>query len=406
MIKRWQEDNLNSLLRARRVAHLTGARQCGKTTLAKIVAASKMRLMTLDNPAVLRAAQDDPIGFVKNKDGKALVIDEIQKAPELLNAIKMQVDRDSSRGQYLITGSSNLHFMKTVTDSLAGRLGHLRLRTLSLGEQLGSSGRFLSDAFRGSFKASYPEFGKREVIHQALQGGYPEVLDLSEKDRRLWYGDYLNDLLLRDIREITEVRKVEALREVAMWLLAHSTKFFDLKELCGKAALSYETALNYIAALKALYVFDEVPAWTGRDYAAIGKRSKYVVADTGLLANCLGWKEDRVYLDDDACGKLVESWVYHELASLADLTGELEISQYRDRHQHEIDFIVQNANGELLGIEVKSGTNVGSRDFQHLKWFKKNLSKGSFWGVVLYSGSETLSFGENLYAVPLSALGS
>lgn len=405
MIKRWQESNLKELFSSRRVAHLTGARQSGKTTLAKMVANKEMRYLTLDNFAHLRAAEEDPVSFVERVNGKPLVIDEIQKAPDLLNAIKIAVDQDSSRGQYLITGSANLNFMKSVTDSLAGRIGHIRLRTLSLGEMNGAAGSFLKKAFGGRFEATYPNMSKRDVIHHAFQGGYPEIFESSASARRMWYQDYLSDLILRDVRSITEIRKVESLRTTAQWLLAHSSKFFDINELSAKAHLSYETVMSYIAALKALYLFDEVPAWTMSDYAAVGKRAKYFVADAGLLANCLGWDEEAVYFDDDACGKLVESWVYHELAALAEKEGGFEIFQYRDSRKREIDFIVKNAKGDLLGIEVKSGTNIGKNDFKHLRWFKETLAKGSFRGIVLYSGSETLRFGEGFYAVPLSALG-
>ena len=403
MIKRWQECDLRRNLSVRRGVHLTGARQCGKSTLAEFVADGKMRHLSLDESLFLKAAKDDPATFVERRDGRTLVIDEIQKAPELLNAIKIKVDHDSSRGQYLITGSSNLHFVKAVADSLAGRLGRVRLRTLTLGEVRGGAGDFLKMAFAQDFPPEMEKFDKRDVIHCAFCGGYPEPMEFDVKLRMEWYHEYLDDLLKKDVKDVTEIRKVDALRKVARWLLSYSSKFFDLKDMCAASGIGKETAETYLSALKALYVFDGVPPWSGSDYAKLGKRTKYYATDAGLLANLLGWDEDSVYYDNDVCGKLVETWAYHELATLADMHPGCELTQYRDNDKREIDFLVKGDNGRLVGIEVKSGTACAD-DFKHMRWFASRFKIESFTGIVLYSGNEVMSFGNGMYAVPLSAL--
>ena len=390
-------------LAVRRGVHLTGVRQCGKSTLVEYVSDGTMRHLVLDDAMFLKAAKDDPMSFVDRRDGKTLVIDEIQKAPELLNAIKIKVDHDSSRGQYLITGSSNLNFVKAVSDSLAGRLGRVRLRTVTLGEQKGGAGDFLNRAFAHDFPQHTEKFDKRDVIHCAFCGGYPEPMWFDVRSRVAWYHEYLDDLLKKDIQDVTEIRKLDSLRTVARWLLAYSSKFFEMKDMCAASGLSKETAGTYLSALTALYLFDGVPPWADSDYAKLGKRTKYYASDAGLLANLLGWDEESVYYDDDACGKLVETWVYHELAAIVDLNLEYELTQYRDSDKHEIDFVVKNGKGSLLGIEVKSGT-VGAADFKHLKWFASQFARHDFTGIVLYSGSEVLSFGGGMYAVPLGAL--
>ena len=153
------------------------------------------------------------------------------------------------------------------------------------------------------------------------------------------------------------------------------------------------------------YLFDEVRPWTKSDYSKIGKRSKYYAADTGLISNILGWSEDSIYMNDDRSGKMMETWVYQNLASLVDRDSDYEILQYRDSNKREIDFIVERNDGAMLGIEVKSGSALGPNDFKHLKWFAKNLAKGEFTGVVLYSGEHSLRFGEGFFAVPLAVLG-
>ena len=404
MIQRWQEDAVRRALLARRAVHLTGARQCGKTTLAEYVSAGKMRHVTLDDAMYLKSAQSAPSDFVERVDGKTLVIDEIQKAPELLDAIKIKVDHCNDRGQYLLTGSSNLRFMKAVKDSLAGRLKTVRLRTLSLGERVGGKGLFLKGAFDHEFSCE-TRLDKRAVIHLAFCGGYPEALEMDPIDRREWFEDYMTDLLVKDIQDVTEIRKIAALRKVVDWLLAHSSKFFDMNDLCAQAQISKPTADGYLEALKSLYLFDAVAPWSKSDYAKIGKREKRFAADPALMANLLGWSEEKVFYDDDANGKLVESWVYHELASLLDLSPGYELTQYRDSDKREVDFLVERDDGAVLGIEVKSG-KADSSDFKHLKWFGANMAKGPFTGIVLYSGAEVLPFGDNLFAVPLSALAS
>lgn len=403
---RWQETYLREMLQERRGVHLTGARQCGKTTLAEYIANNKIPHLTLDNEQYLQAAKNDPYSFItQQKRNGTLIIDEIQKAPELLNAIKIQIDHDNSPGQYLITGSSNLRFAKAVKDSLAGRLGRIRLRTFSLGEIVGGKGDFLKKAFNEDFQTDCISLDKRSLIHQAFCGGYPEPLNFSAKSRKAWYIEYMDDLLTKDIQDVTEIRKADSIKIVANWILAYSSKFFDLKSLCTAAQISKDTLNNYIAGLKSLYIIDEVHPWSDSDYSKIGKRSKYFATDSGLIANILGWNEETVFYDSETCGKLIETWVYQQLASLSDLDLGYEISQYRDSNKREIDFVIKNAEGNLLGIEVKAGS-VSTDDFKHLKWFAKNLAKTKFIGIVLYSGKDVLSFGDKLYAVPLSHLGA
>jgi len=404
MISRWQRGEVVDSLKFRRVVHVTGARQAGKTTLVKMLDVKTCRRYSMDDAGVCKAAEADPFEFVRRPGEGAMVIDEVQKVPAILDAIKMHVDEDDAKGQYLLTGSSNLDFSRKVKDSLAGRLHSVRLRTLAAGEIAGAQPRFLASAFRREFETPSAVLGKRDVIHLAFQGGYPECREFPIRPRKSWFADYLDHLLRKDIQDVTEIRKLDALKEMSLWLLAHSSKFFTMEELCGKASVGKATAESYLSALCALYVFDKVPAWSKTDYDRIGRRPKYFAADTGLMANLLGWDEESVYLDSDLSGKLVESWVYHELAALADAEGGCMISQYRDKNKREVDFVIENEKGALLGVEVKAGSNVGKEDFKHLKWFGENMAQKSYTGIVLYTGEHVQRFGEGYYAVPMSSL--
>ena len=405
MIKRWQEERLVEMMGVRRGVNLTGVRQSGKTTLSEIVRFQKQRRYTLDDKEIRRSAADDPKGFVKHAEGETLILDEIQKVPDLLDAIKMVLDENNDKGQYLLTGSSNLRFSKAIKDSLAGRLGLLRLRTLSLGEIFGNAPTFLDVAFAREFKDEYQEIDKREAIGLAFRGGYPEPREFPERDRRDWFKTYLDDLLTKDIKDVTEIRKLDVLKSVATWLLARSAQFFSVDELAAKTALAKETVLNYLEALRALYIFDSVPAFSKSDYNLIGKRAKWFATDAALIANVLAWNEDEVYLDQSRSGKLIETWGYQQLAAMADVGGMYEISHYRDGKKREIDFLVERNDGAMLGVEVKAGA-VGSSDFANLKWFAANIARGPFTGIVVHSGKNVLPFGDGFYAVPFAALAS
>ena len=404
VIERWQSDKIRSMMKVRRGVNLTGARQTGKSTLAGMVDLPHAKRYTFDDMLVRGAAKGDPNGFVSHSDGETIVIDEIQKVPEILESINMVVDRDNSSGQYLLTGSSNLHFAKAVKDSLAGRLGKIRLRSLAFGEKNAHAPDFLRKAFARDFNSEYPELLKRDIIALAFKGGYPEIQDYSSIDRNDWFSAYLDDLLERDIKDVAEIRKISELRSTALWLLAHTAQFFAVDELSTKAAISKPTAQNYMEALKALYLFDSILPWTKSDYDMIGKRSKWIATDSGLVANILGWDEESVYMDESKNGKLVETWVYQQLAAIAEADGGYAISHYRDNRKREIDFMVERQDGAMLGVEVKAG-HATLDDFKHLKWFASNIARTPFTGIVFYSGAQTLRFGEGFYAVPMSALG-
>lgn len=404
MYRRWKIEDLSASMKVRRGVNLTGARQVGKSTLAGMLNLTNAKRFTFDDKFIRQAAASDPNGFAKHAQGQTLVIDEVQKVPDILDAIKMVLDKDNTPGQYLLTGSSNIRFARKVKESLAGRLRTIRLRSLSLGEILGNEPTFLERAFERDFPHAFAEFDKRAVLHVAFQGGYPESLGYDESSRRKWYQDYLTDILTKDVSDITEIRKLSVLREMAVWLLVRSAQFFTMDELASRVQVAKETAETYLKALEALYLFDCIPAWAKSDYDLMLKRSKWFATDAGLMANILAWDEESVYLDEQRNGHFVETWVYQQLAALAEVSGDVAISQYRDSKKREIDFLVERAGGDLLGIEVKAGT-ASADDFKHLKWFAANLAPGRFTGIVLYSGQNVLRFGEGFYAVPLVALG-
>ncbi len=401
-INRWLSDYVVQALDVRRIVFLTGARQAGKTTLVQNLRLRNSEKKTLDSDLSLAAAHSDPSGFVARSKGGPMVVDEIQKAGDLLPAIKRIVDGDRSPGQYLLTGSSNLGFAKNIHDSLAGRMKTIRIRTLAEAELNGNRPGFLQAAMKGHFRKPHVHVGKKEIVATAFRGGYPEPLQFSARERRDWYRDYVNDLLFKDIRDIVEIRKLDVLRNMASFLASWTGKFFSESEIGARCGISRPSLQNYVGALESLYLFQQVPAWTKTDYAKAGKRGKWYACDPGLPPNLLGWNEAEARDDPDRSGKLVETWVLHELSVRATLEG-WDVWQYRDADKREIDFLVEDGEGNLLGVEVKAGSIVRTEDFKHLRWFKEKMAPRGFVGVVMHTGDEVASFGDRLFAVPMSS---
>ena len=272
--KRWFADILKESLKVRRVAVISGARQCGKTTLAKQMISEKVIYKTLDDVTLLKAAQDDPQSFVKTT-ADTFIIDEIQKAPDLLPSIKLVVDQNNRPGQFLLTGLADIRKLPQVSESLAGRIKNIHLRTLSYGEILGNQPNFMERLFKRDFPDQIKGYDKRKVIEIAFSGGYPEPLALqSTRYRKSWFSDYVDMLISKDLRDISNIKRVSVLKELVKILASWSSKFLDIPDLCGKLSISRQTFDSYLNALESLYLFERVPSWIKTDYARVGKKDK------------------------------------------------------------------------------------------------------------------------------------
>ena len=400
---RWAAAAVVEALSVRRIVYVAGARQCGKTTLLRHLDLPGAQRRTLDRQQTWQAASDDPDEFVERTGSGPLVIDEVQKVPDLFSAMKIKVDEDRSPGQYLITGSTNLKARPGVVESLAGRMRTIRLRTLSQGEVLGLNPTFLDRAFEGRFQKPSVSLKRGDLIELAFRGGYPEAMALPERSRPGWHRDYLETLLTRDVRDVTEIRNLPALRRMAVGLAGYSSKFLDKAGFATAYGVSRQTVDTYVAALESLYLFDRVPPWTPGDYDRAIRSPKWFATDTGTMSALLGWNRDGIVEDSDRIGKLAETFVYNALAAASDVSDRYRIYHYRDRDKREIDFLVEDDRGRMLGIEVKAGAAVRSDDFKHLDWFRERF-RPDLIPIVLNTGTEPLSFGKGRRAVPIASL--
>lgn len=395
---------------------LTGARQSGKTTLARSFVEDEDGYLNLEEEVTRDAVRGDMRGHV-SREHRPMVIDEFQLLPDILHEIKASVDRDQRRGRFLLTGSADVMSLPGVRESLAGRAWSVRLRPLARGEILGKPPSFLHRAFEHTFrereknrdflgdpaKSSWRD----DYLSLALAGGYPEALVLGQQaERNEWCSNHIGKLLSRDLQDIMNIRRKTAMSDLFESLAAWSSKEIDLAKIGADLGVSRPTLEIYVNVLETMHVVDRVPAWVDSDYRRIRRRDRLFMSDTGLMAGTFGWDLKEVRRSGDAIGKLVETYVHNQLAAVVDVhKSEHQLFYYRDHSGYEVDFVVRNGDGDVLGIEVKSSISVTSDDAKHLYWFGENRAKGrSFTGLVLHTGKEVRRMAERIWAVPISYL--
>lgn len=390
------------------IVALNGPRQSGKTTLAKKFSGPDIPYFTLDDITTLNTAKADPVGFIRTLD--RAIIDEVQRVPELLLALKKSVDDDRRPGRFFLTGSAHLLTLSSIPESLAGRIEILPLYPLSRAELINAKpSTFIDDLFQGIVPKPIEKLIGDQLLEMVLSGGYPEVLTRpSEKRRHDWCRAYIAAIMTKDIKEIARIDKVAFIPKLLEILAQYSSQLTNLTEIGSQIGLDRKTVDRYVGVLKQLFLVDELRPWFGNDLKRIIKTPKYHFLDTGLLAaesglSLLGLKSDRTPV-----GPLFETFVYSELLKQSTWSEQsVNFFHYRDRNQSEIDFIVENKRQEIIGIEVKATATVRNSDFDGLRKLAQSLPAGKFkCGVILYDGEQILPFGTNLYAAPFSCLWS
>ena len=411
---RWQTESVKEALKLRRVVVVSGARQTGKTTLSQQVLEKTGDYRSLDDTDMRKFAHSDPKGFIINDSGAleagaagTMVIDEIQKAPNLMPEIKQAVDKNPRPGQYLLTGSANILTLPIISDSLAGRVKYKRLRPLTVGEILRKKPTFLKRAFDRDFPGMITGYNKKDILDFAFRGGYPEAAAIENlRDRKDWHNDYLKAIIDGDLKDIANIRRQDIMQSLFNIMASWSAKFMEVSQIAAALSVNKITLDSYINTLISMFMFEKVSPWLKTDYERIGKRPKFYITDTGIMTSVLGWNPDEVFMNNDRSGKLIETFVYQELAAQIDLENKYNLYQYRDRLDREIDFLIEREDSALLGIEVKAGHNVSRDDFKPQEWFTENILKNKvpYTGIVLYSGDRTIRYAENLIAVTTAVL--
>jgi predicted AAA+ superfamily ATPase len=388
-----------------RVVLLTGPRQAGKTTLARCLADERRAYVTLDNATTLAAAKADPTGFVRNLDHA--VIDEIQRAPELLLAIKESVDVDARPGRFLLTGSANLMTLPRVADSLAGRMESVRLLPLAQAEITAAGPPdFFVRGFAGQPPTSTRSIIGTGLVDAVLSGGYPEALTRKSWGRRQdWYLDYIDAVVQRDVRDIAAVDQLDRMPRLLRVLAEHSGQLINHTGIGAAIGLNHVTTQRYTAIFEQLYLIQTLPPWHSNALKRLTKTPKLHFLDAGLLGALRGVTPERVARDRGIFGPILESFVVSELMKLAGWSGErLSFSQYRDKDQTEVDVVIEDRRGSIIGVEVKAAASVNAADFRGLKRLKEATGDKLEMGLVLYDHDRAVPFGDRLWAAPISCL--
>lgn len=390
------------------VVMLNGARQTGKSTLAKSLISDKHigHYVTLDDATALAAAKHDPAGFISGL-GESVVIDEIQRAPELFVAIKADVDRNRKPGRYLLTGSANVLLLPRLSESLAGRMEIFTLWPLSQGEFAGVRERFIDILFSEKLPSgeSISSDTKTNVIERAIRGGYPEAAARgSEARRRAWFGSYITTILQRDVRDIANIDGLTAMPRLLSILATRSPSLLNYSELSRTTGLPQSTLKRYMALFETIFMIDHLPAWYSNFGKRLVKTTKLVMNDTGLLATLLAVDAARLE-NTPLCGALIENFVIMELKKqISWSVTRPAMLHYRTQGGQEVDVVLEDSAGRIVGIEIKLAKSVGGQDFRGLQSLAEASGNNFLRGIVLYGGCKSVSFGSNLVAMPIDWL--
>ena len=384
---------------------VSGPRQAGKTTLVRQIAQDQgLRYLTLDDPMVQLAARQDPVAWIRELD--RAVIDEVQRAPDLLLAIKKSIDEDRRAGRFLLTGSANLMTLPTVADSLAGRMETLTLLPLSQSEIAGSHGNWIDQAFQGALLSTEQPVMGAQLVRTVLRGGYPEAIARdSDRRRNAWAQQYIDALIQRDVRDIATIDKLDELPRLLNAIAQTAGSVSNYSGLGAAVNLDSKTTAKYVGIFEQMYLLNRVDAWARNRLKRLVKSPKMQFVDSGLLATLIELGADEVSRDRTRFGNVLETFVYGELVKHSAVSDRrYRIMHYRDADQNEVDFVLEDVAGRMVAIEVKASATLTAKDLKGLKKLSQLAGDDFVMGVVLHDGSEIVPLGDKLWAAPVSSL--
>jgi len=389
-----------------RVVFIGGARQVGKSTLARGVARGgrPAEEFSLDRRATRETALADPEGFVAGLNGPVL-IDEIQRAPDLLLAIKDAVDRDLTPGQFLLTGSANVITARKVKDALTGRMETIPLWPLAQSEIHGTDANLVDALFAGEPpRIAGAVVGRGAFVEIVAAGGYPEARLRSGRRRVQWFASYLDTTLDRDLRDISDARKLDEIPRLLRLLASQAANVLSYRAVASKLDLTHDTVREYVGLLQTIFLVRLLPAWRPGIGAREAHAPKAYLIDSGLLAHLLGADERRIAADDQVTGKVLENFVVIEVLKHADWARtDTRAYHYRQREE-EVDLVLESRAGEIAAIEVKAAASVGRRDIRAMEKLRDANGERFRAGIVLCTCAQTIPLGKRLWAVPISGL--
>lgn len=388
------------------VVLLTGARQTGKTTLIQQLQRSQgYTYITFDDLRYLSAVQNDPMGFIEQIQ-KPVILDEVQRVPALFLSIKQFVDQHRQPGLFALTGSANPLLLPRLGDSLAGRMELIELFPFTQGEILGKKDSFMSQIF-GNNVSNMPvvPVTKKELCDKLIKGGFPPVQNLDKQGVDAWMHAYLTTLLQRDVKDLARIEGLAQLPDLLHLLATRAGGLLNVAELSRASGLSVTTLHRYITLLEMLFLMIFQAPWSKNLGKRLVKSPKVYLVDAGILVHLLRVDATRLCENPNLFGKVFENFVVTELYKLATWHDQrIALFHYRSQSGCEVDVVLEDASGNIVGIEIKGSQTVISDDFKGLRKFQEDVGADFKSGIVLYMGNVIIPFGSKLWAVPVGAL--
>lgn len=405
---RHAQQQLISALEDTRVVILQGARQVGKSTLA-IEVAERLAIptaLTLDDFTVREAALADPVGFIGGL-ARPVVLDEVHRAPKIIYAVKEAVDADRRPGQFLLTGSVNIFTAPNIREALTGRIEAVRLWPLAQSEIEHSPVNVVDELFAGSPpRISGAPLGRQAYVRRAAAGGYPEPRLREGSRRARWFQNYIDGVLQRDLRSISDIRRLDEMPRLLRILASQAANILSTRKLATSLSIGHETVQAYIQLLETVFLVHRVPAWRPGLRAREVHAPKVHLVDTGLLSYLVGADEARIADDPKITGMIFENFVAMEMLRHAEW-ATTPTRQYHWREDDlEVDVVLESAAGDVVAVEAKASATADERDVRAMALFRDQRGSAFKAGVVVYTGPNTVPLGDRLWAVPVSGLWS
>lgn len=407
-IPRHAEAHITEALADTRIVAVEGPRQAGKSTLCTRIGSQRgMRIVTLDDPNARRVALEDPSGFVADLGGNAF-LDELQRAPELVLALKSAVDRDPRPGRFLVSGSASLLLAPRIGDSLAGRVERIPLRPFTQAELAHKEVPAWLDDLWDDREPPYMESaqeGRSAHAERIATGGFPAVIARSEHRRERWFEDYLAALIARDVPDIVDVRRPDLFPALLAHLAARSGSPISMRPIARALAADEKTVRTYVRLLELLHLVVSVPAWTPGSAARAVRAPRLFIEDSGLLAHLLDANATRIARDDTISGRAYESFTAMELQRLLPHTATApKLRHWRGPHGEEVDIVLEDRSGRVVGVEIKSGATVRRSDLRGMSKLRELAGERFVAGLMLCTTRQTLPLGSRTWALPVEAL--
>ncbi len=408
MFKRSITAKLEKSLTRSPIVLLTGARQTGKTTLVKEIGQKKgYHYVTFDDLRFLSAAQSDPIGFITSLP-KPVILDEVQRAPDIFLTIKKDVDENRTPGRYLLTGSANPLMIPRLSDAFVGRMEVLTLYPFSQGELHNRTDHFIDSALSKEKQSlQFEKIAKKDLLNRIIVGGYPLAQNVDTSAREAWINSYITTILERDIQDLAQISGLAEFPNLLRLLAVRAGNLLNTAELSRFSGISATTLSRYLALLQALFIVHFQQPWHSNLSKRLVRAPKTYFIDSGVLFFLLGINVDRFSFDPQLVGGILENFVLEELRKQATwCDARVQLYHFRSVDGVEVDILIEDAAGNIVAIEIKASETVISDDFKGLRYLQEQLGKKFVNGYVLYTGNEYIPFGTHLHALPISALWS